>query len=505
MNIDIIQQRGFSGGVNDLMPPDLLGDAEFLRGVNMLPGDDGAPLPVRRGTTAYLNTGLGSSLVTGVFAYRRSGGGDQWLCAHGGTLYEVTPTTQNAIYTLDASGNDVECAFAVMNDTCYIATGTELVKWDGTGDASGNAQAVAGGPPNAAVLSVYRDRLFVGDGTSKVYFSGPLDDTSWSGAEPDDGGWLYVSRDDGSNVTALAALFNGLVVFKERDIYLWTYEEAANPGLEGSIAKLIPGIGCVAQGTVAYYAGALYFLGQSSEGNYALYRLQGQGLDDASIKVPQRLAAVLAGSPRRPMGIVHDHRYLLAVDTGSGERDTVYVLDLRRGGWSELAGWTVGGWDTDGGLLYIGGIGNIFTFPQGTADATDACGNPVPIAYAFESKPFTGHTALADKRWRNVWADLEGASSGAVRLGYSIDGGLPAFTTFDLTDPESWYYDSGVRYDSGARYAVGETTHSLSVPVVGGRGRALTVHIEGTTTAPLRIARIGVGFRRRSVKASDRA
>lgn len=358
--------------------------------------------------------------------------------------------------------------------------------------------------PVAKYVISFRDRLWVSDGTSRVWFSAPLDDSNWSGNELDDGGSLYIARDDGSVVTGLARMFNGVVIFKEADTYLWSYGDADNPGFSGQIDLLIPGVGCASHASIAYYAGSVIFLGTSSNGSYAIYRLQGEGIDEISIRIPQRLSDVLVVSQRAPCAVIYDHRYYLASDdpeTGAQVRTVLYVHDLRRQGWTEFRGLSVGALSEAPSPDYIfvgsGLNGSISRYPVGTTDDGSA------IAYSFESRPFATKNVFQDNRWRNVYADLEGTSLGSIRLGYAVDERDPEYQTFPLSSADYVFYDDdGVFYDSGAIYGVGYALIKARMPVdtASARGSTCKVFIEGETTQPLRIRRIALAFRPRKTR-----
>ena len=427
-------------------------------------------------------------------------------------VVEITATgTPDTLKWSDDGGETYTTGVSITSGDITLSDGVTISFGATTGHTLGDSWTFWAGKavecenaPVARYVISFRDRLWVSDGTSRVWFSAPLDDSNWSGNELDDGGSLYIARDDGSVVTGLARMFNGVVVFKESDTYLWSYGDADNPGFSGQIDLLIPGVGCASHASIAYYAGSVIFLGTSSNGSYAVYRLQGEGIDEISIRIPQRLSDVLVMSQRAPCAVIYDHRYYLASDdpsTGEQVRTVLYVHDMRRQGWTEFRGLTVGALSDAPSPDYIlvgSGInGCIYRYPAGHTDDGDA------IAYSFESRPFAPKNVFQDNRWRNVYADLEGTSLGSVRIGYAVDERDPEYQTFPLSSAGYVFYDDpDVFYDGGAVYGVGDALIKARMPVdtASARGSTCKVFLEGETTQPLRVQRIAVAFRPRKTR-----
>lgn len=402
--------------------------------------------------------------------------------------------------------------FVVNTDKLIFTDGEQpgVFIWNGL-DATAKHQTLSkeGDPEQSAVPTVkyllsFRNRVFAaGNPTypSRVYFTAGGDATNWNGTSPADGGNLDIDADNGEVVTGLGRIFNGVVVFKERSIYLWTWGDADKPSTEGRVEQLVPGVGLVSHYSIAYYNGQLIFLGQNSEGDFGIYRLQGQGVEEYSVKIPKALRRILAGSPLPPRAVAYNHHYMVAVDDNTDENESrrlVFVLDLRRMCWTFLEGIPVGAWaiDRDKGDLYFGSDSTGFIYQYGAARSDD--GKPIP--YRYVSKPFDGGSPLADHRFRNIWLDLNGSSAGEITVGYSLDGSTPIRTIETLKIPGLQYWDDGWTWDDGSVWYDGEVERHISVPIPTNRAKHLSVVIEGETYDELAVARYGIAFRDRKTR-----
>ena len=173
-----------------------------------------------------------------------------------------------------------------------------------------------------------------------------------------------------------------------------------------------------------------------------------------------------------------------------------FGYDLRRGGWTEIEGWSVGSWavDRENGHMFIGSDtpnGVIYDYPVGSSD------DGAPIHYRLVSKPLFGKDPFARHRWRAVWADIIGAARGAMGIGLSFDGGTEQMSLNPLEAAGYDFWNDGVGFwGDGTLWPSGSALTHISMETTGD-SRTATVVIDGKTVAPIAIERIGVGFRNR--------
>lgn len=425
--------------------------------------------------------------------------------------------------TTDFSDTD----FCVLSDKLLFVDGASepdgkglMYVWNGTGTVSKQTTSVAKHPapgvdettdmPVLRYLQTFRGRAWAaGDPNhpSRVHYSAPLDPTNWFGTGTADGNNLDIDPDNGEIVTGIGRLFNGVVVFKERSIYLWTFGDADNPAMDGRVEQLVPGTGCVSHYSIAYYNGAMIFLGQNGEGDYGVFRLTGSGVEEYSLKIPKQLKRILSTGNRPPKGVAHDHHYFVSVvspDDPDGTRSLTFVLDLRRMCWTTVEGIEVGSWaiDRQDGDLYFGSDDTGLIYQYGTGHTDDG----QPIRYSYRSKPLDGNEPLAGHRFRNLWLDLNGSSSGDVTVGYSLDGGSDQTKPYSLRIPGLLYWDDpGITwFEDGDPNAIkwwdGEIEKHISIPIPTNRAKHMAVVIKGQTASELAIARYGVAFRERKTR-----
>lgn len=171
-----------------------------------------------------------------------------------GATYQVV-TSGTKIYSMNASGalTDITGAVTLTDsqnllfsfatfknssgaDIIVAANGTNApIKWTG----SGNAAALGGTPPaNFKYLLVRKNRLYGSDGEF-VYHSALLNGESWDSLN-----WVARFSSQGiytNEVTGLAKYGDGLAIFKEDAIFLFSGENFT----DGYIDEVVTGDGCI--------------------------------------------------------------------------------------------------------------------------------------------------------------------------------------------------------------------------------------------------------------------
>ena len=525
----------FHGGENDLLPANQIDDNEVAKLTNLIAGLDGEPLKVRGGTALYTDLNLGEPLVS-AYRFSRSKaaalGSEFDLIATPTRVFRLnTDKTATLMFTWATAGQ--ETRFCTLLNCVFAMNGVDTPKvWDGGEggfvDLYDHSAAPAVPAPKLRYAMSFRGRLWGVDDNGYVRFSGVNDAQyevvpnttpktyykryeTWGGTLESDGGYLNVGDDDGQKVTGIGFLYNGVIVFKERSIYLWSYSEDNHPAdvKTNSVEVLVPAVGCASQDTIQYKDGAMLFLGQNQRSEYAVYRLLGQGIDDVSVKIPRALKRVVANSSSNPRATIYDHYYIIAADDADesgASRTLVYALDLKRNCWFEVDGWNVGGFtynkERDKLWVLSGADSKIVEYPTGTTD------NGAPINWRVTFREVDGGNALQDHKWRHAWVDIK-ASKAVVNVGVSVDGSYETVhtVTVDKDDLDSWELDdAGVfaadvydMWDDGTDWYQGSAQSSVMVPL-SDRSRLVQLSAFGAATDELSLHRVGIAFKPRKVR-----
>jgi len=420
----------------------------------------------------------------GLTRFKKRSGTVKWVAACGKKIYDITPTiTGGATVTLASFATDVfDQEFAVFNDTLYIPRpDAHMKKWDG----GSGAATTLGNAPQAKYITVIQDCIFLAgnpDAPSLLYYSGTFapgitdPDDSWSGSNVANGGSVGVKVDDGSVITAIGELLGGCVVYKERSIYLYSWGDDGPNSTGSKVDMLVPGIGCVSNGSLVQYNGTHIFLGQAAAGDYGIYQLTGSGVSNLSLKIPDQVAEVARATTCPPRAIIFDNKYHLAYDsTGDGIRDKMLVYDLLRACWYTFEDMQVGDFVVDGdtGKLYFGAPdGFIYRAYHGFVDGEDGA----PVNFLVESKRLTSGNPFAVKRWRTARIGTDNLDAAVIST--SLNGGAWVPHNVTLLNDEA-------------------LVQSLML-----RGEALGILLsgQGKTTQQSTISRLGVSYREGKVK-----
>ena len=355
----------------------------------------------------------------------------------------------SSIYTWNTS--DQEVFFAVFGDDIYICNGEETVEWTGAGAAT--LISTGGGndcPDDVIYLMEFRKRLWAvtSASPSTLYFSASNDVTEWNDSAGDSGSF-QVEAEDGHAITGLAVLSDGVIVFKEKNVYiLEPWDDSFRPddaesGYGTTIRRLVSGVGCASAYTLASYNDNIIFLGQNSHGDFAVYVLNTEGVEEISIKIPEQLKRISRSFAKLPIALVHDHYYICAVDdkgdTATTDRTLCLVVDMRRGCWATFEGWNVGSFSADAGYLFIGDGTDGYVYSWGN-NGTD---NGVAIDWEYESPLFDWEEPFSRKRIRNAWAAFGGSVQESVTFSIKVDKRGLHSKSFDLTGVTMDYWDDG--------------------------------------------------------------
>jgi hypothetical protein len=130
--------------------------------------------------------------------------------------------------------------------------------------------------PQGKIMITQREHLVIGNisgNPSRVVVSGGgpnIDKFHWSKG----GFYIDVNKDDGEEITGLAAFENKIIVWKTRSTYQVTYSYNADVGtVEPTVQQINGALGCVAPMTVTAVENDIFFVGQRAGGGISLNSL----------------------------------------------------------------------------------------------------------------------------------------------------------------------------------------------------------------------------------------
>lgn len=188
-------------------------------------------------------------------------------------------------------------------------------------------------------ISLYKDSLFIsGDPSnpSRLYYSGggdKLEDFTIGGG----GGFIDISKNDGTAITGTIVFKNSLIVFKERSIYQFSFTSTGLPQVE----QVNPGVGCIAPRSIVAVENDVFFaseFGVYTIGNEAGFSFDVLRTNELSAKVRsryqqidpaclQKVASVYAKVANKNLVIFS------FTPSGSTSNSQALVYDRERLGW----------------------------------------------------------------------------------------------------------------------------------------------------------------------------
>ena len=261
MSRDPVQdlQEGFAGGLNSISDPMFLQPNQSPRLDNMRLADYGAA--TKRGGTQQIHTStLGAHSVKSGHAWRKDGTTLYGLVQLNGAMYSFTWGTFPRTLTNIGAVNDVSASCASFRDgsanVVYIASGTNLKKWDGTTFTSVAAASQASG------IVAFHERLWgwgVSGSLDSVFYSA-LDNGDTLGIGASSGGQIIVRTFGQRTIVACVPVNTSLLVFHNRGISRITgYGQSDTTVAPEAITA---DVGLVGQQAVCVYQNVAYFMSE---------------------------------------------------------------------------------------------------------------------------------------------------------------------------------------------------------------------------------------------------
>ncbi|MDI3298271.1 MAG: hypothetical protein QJR08_03775 [Bacillota bacterium] len=285
--------------------------------------------------------------------------------------------------------------------------------YDGT-----TLSAMGGNPPVFVVAGVHKNRLWVAAG-SALFFSDYLDVNTWPVLN-----YIYISKDDGDEITGLLPYADMLVVTKRHSVWAVTGDDLDN----FAVVRIHSDVGCVAPDSLVVVNNLVAFVSDSgvwfTDLNTPVLATQRLQANWDSLN-HRRLDTAAAG-----FDAAHSMLYVALPSRSASVPDHVWAFDVLRNAWDIRPTWAVSSFATfreagaDVFLMGDSARGQVYS-PDSVLDDGAA------VPYAWESKPFDFGLPEWTKFLRRVivQARADGAD-GQLQLAFRTDEGpLSAWLT----------------------------------------------------------------------------
>lgn len=370
--------------------------------------------------------------------------------------------------------------------------------------------------PSGRYLIQHKGRLFMatesGNGSlSTVAVSGASDSVnkryeSWSGLGASDGGSVDVTP-YGTNIVGLAASYEGVLVFKERSIHLWSYPDSSAPWnpLDGAqIDVIFDGLGAVDHDCIVSTETGVYFIGKSDRRKVGLWVVNDGSVSSLSDSVPELLRKAILDGSTRVFAEVFDSFYLVAgFDAQSGETRVFAVYDIESGAWSSFTSPTLtcchksinGEY-----IIYGDSEGRLFKYPSGVYIDDDGSN----IEFTIRTRLHQDSSPSNDVYYRmvRIGGGASRPTDAFVRLignsGEAYDVGRVVLrsegTDYWEDDGSTWDSDDGTYW--GIQFDLDEYMSEADFRIRGGA----QLEITGRAVSDAWLNYLALGFRPRRVR-----
>jgi hypothetical protein len=360
---------------------------------------------------------------------------DDVTSAVGYVIYGRKATTDNGI----GETRLAQVTTSSYNDTGSDTPSTFITPPEGNG---------TGGQKGSMVIYAM-SRLFISGDTanpSRLYYSGSgtqIDDFSTATA----GGWVDVSKNDGTKITGIFFYQNAVVVWKEKSIWKFSFTSTGLPQLE----LITNEIGCCSYRTIKMVNNDVWFAA-IKDGRFVVISLGNVQNYFSSLRTTEKSIEVSAGSLLDSVNLASAqyacatyfrNQYIICVPhSDSTINNRCYIFDTRFSCW-------VGYWTNikaNQFLVYSNGTtedlyygsedtGYLIKMFTGTDD------NGTAISWQLQTKNFNQKLFDTYKIYRNPTLWFKDVSAGSI-TGFIINDGVFASGTFSIASEIS-----GVGFD----------------------------------------------------------
>jgi len=571
-NLQEIWQDDFTGGVNDRLTMDKLAENQCVSIKNLIPSKLGRSLDVRGGVAAT-SIGIAASRddVLGTFGKKLTNGVEVTIVAYISGAIGHKVLSLEVVYMNGSvlSKTQIDCTAVTLNSSREFATSLEAVwfcDWEsdrfffsddfsglytvklnpatlgvsavaskvmnknGVSNTVGGTEKQLVAAPAGRHLLQHKGRLWLASG-STVYFCG-TDDTQtnqarwenwlpYNGVDPaqtniDDGNSM-IMMPFGKKVTALASTYNGLMVFKENSISMWSYPDGAAPwevGQGAAIEQLAFSVGCVDSSCMGAKGDAILFLGRNTTGDLGLYTLSGSEVAQMNADIPQRLAKASASYVLK--GFCLGDFFYVVTDVG-----IALAYSLIHDSWFDIESPVVDCPSVSGDVArFVGDGGYMYEYPSGHTDGA------APVRFDIVTAELRPKGDYGTFHSRQLFFEI--GSVNPVSVSYSIvyngvrvthraknvynsslnyGDNVPYGVKYDLLESTFDNDTSAVKYGDGTKYGAKVAVYGGTVGMykmmktaLNARAQTAMIEIRGEATTVAFVNKVGWGYRGRTGK-----
>lgn len=354
--------------------------------------------------------------------------------------------------------------------------------------------------PKGKYIIEYKSSLVIAGDTanpSRVYYSAGLDKPESFGIS-DGGGWVDISKnsDDGF-IKGLSKYQNKLVIFKERSIWQFDFNETPVP----SIQLVQNGLGCVSDQSIQNVENDVFFAGRKVGMGIAIFVLGYEPnylnilrTNDLSARVRPDLQSVTQTD--KVASAYYQNRYILFYPAGGAtENNKAIVYDRERLGftkWNDIYARLASiYYDSTGAekFLYLDSSDETVTH----MDASYVSDKGTPILWTYKTKDYDFEDSFVNKKFKWVSMRLRDVRGNSTLNIYSDTTNLVYTTNLSSSSPltsfMSLHFGSGhFRLTAGASTSTTTqltTVKRIPIQRVGtnAEGRTISLELTGNQTA----------------------
>lgn len=308
----------FTGGLNTFSDPSTLLQNELAVAQNVELDFDGSIKSRPPFTDEGINFPLGATGNVRLLGYYYAPDGTAYLLGTNGldNTYYFTGSAWTSIFGSGGTGKFAATAMTQYDGKAWLVAPIGSSNPGGYW-VLGSGFTAQSNMPKGDTIIAHKDRLWVSYGSTstptRLYYSNILGDPLglWV-SSPD---FLDVGYGDGQSIIQIIIYFNGLLIFRSRSIYSFSYSD--DPA-GGTLSQVIGGVGLVNKESVVQYESYVYFLFDDRA-----YEFTNGRAAQLNIKVPFRstgsssiyLSSAVSEFNRRIIFSHYDTMYVFSLQT----------------------------------------------------------------------------------------------------------------------------------------------------------------------------------------------
>ena len=324
----------FSGGLNQLEDPRIIGDDQLAVCQNFIIGRSGE-LTIRNGLRELVSS---SQVIKLIGTATKSDNTSRLYeyAVDGGVYYNDAPLTFASYVFIVNTAGQPEKIVQYNNNVYIIPKGVTTSAANGIGfshNLTSNAVTSIASMPRGTSGLIFKDRLFIfgpidrtNAATQRIYYSAATDPTSWPAAN-----FFDVNPGDGEGVTAIISVQDTLLIFKRHSTYALFYD--TDPGL-GVLRRVNTQIGATGSDSIVQFENGIFVIDEKT-----IYRVQNLLFTDIgknlNLRV-RRLTQTFAYDTIDSCVVVGNRiMFVVYVGRGAGVNYEYYIYNTEIDAWAQ--------------------------------------------------------------------------------------------------------------------------------------------------------------------------